>query len=195
MQEHNHRITKALASLFQAIANDPDKLTVHERLTGSVLEVTAEPSIRDVRLMIGKQGKTILGIRHVAEQMGKRAGIEVRVEVRDSFRGEAPAWKGFQLNREWRGEELTGLLREILDLLYGRLVRIVYEDRADQLLVILDVPHEDLTLVKAMGVAFYPFGYRNGRKLSFRIADYQPHEHTETTDSVPLPPGVARRMA
>jgi hypothetical protein len=116
--------------------------------------------------------------------MGRRIGIEVKVEIRESFRGEAePERKPFQPNRQWEGGgELTTMIREFLNLIYDRLIKVVYEDKGDHLYVVLDVPQNDLTLVKALGVAFYPYGYRNGRKLSFRITNYHPNEHDPNTD-------------
>src|SRR5690348_2742644 len=141
MHEHIHPISNALLTLFRSMASAPEKLTFSEQVGVNQLEITIEPAMQDIRLMIGKQGKTIMAIRQVAERMGRKIGLEVKLEVRDSFRGDPePERRPFQTNRAWSGSELTNLLRRFLDLIYDRTIRIVYEDKGDQLYVILDVP-------------------------------------------------------
>lgn len=193
----NHPITKALTNLLISFCSEPELMTVYES-DDQVLDLTFEPAQCDLKVAIGKKGKTIMAIRHVADRMGAAYKRKVRVEVRDSFRGslDRPD-QPFRINPDFGLGKISELLWPILKIIYTDPPTVSSEPHDEKLYVYIDLPQSELMLVKALGVAFYPFGYRNGRKLSFRINNYHPNEHNEPieSDSVPLPPGMARRMA
>lgn len=180
--EPKHPITKALLNLFLAICSEPDSLDFIETFNGKSLDITMKPHMKDIKILIGKKGKTIIGTRHVASVMGKCDGLTVSLEARDSFIGDTSNGVPFQVNPEFKGPEILPVLTPILLHIYGLMPSISFEDHGEKLYVTLDVPREDLTLIKAIGVAFYPYGYRNGRKLSFRVLDYHPEEEVENAD-------------
>jgi len=181
-REPQNPITQALLTFFKTFCFEPDEIEVIESLDGSILDLTFQPNTRDLKILIGKKGKMILALRHVAERMGAQMGLKVRLEVRDSFKGQLGDQKPFSFNPAFTPEMMLPVLTPMLAMLYKTAPGVAFEDHDEKVYVVFDVPRDDLTLIKALGAVFYPYGYRNGRKLSFRVLDYHPEE-TENAEA------------
>jgi predicted RNA-binding protein YlqC (UPF0109 family) len=190
-REPQSPIAKAIHSLIKGTCIKPETLDVIETLRDNKLELVFLPDMCDFRILIGSKGKTITALQHVAQEMGRGSGLEVGLELRESYIGERLPMSDFELNPGFKGPEMLPILDPFLELLFDPLPTVRFEDKGEKLYIIIDVPEEELPLIKAMGVAFYPYGFRHGRRLSFRIVDYHETENETPTNTDGVSPGVA----
>lgn len=161
-------ISNTIHQLVTGICSHPDKLGVVEKRANGEIKLTYSPYGSDLRVLIGKGGRTINGLKYVFREMGKAERQKAELFISQTYRGRANAGRSFKYDAAFTADMLGTVLNPILINLFG-VAQWELKEEGDKMVLIFDVEPADSTLIQALNDAFYPYGFRNGRKLDFKV--------------------------
>ncbi len=77
------RLEQLLLFLARSLVDDPEKVEVEGRETGSRVDLTLRVAPKDMGRVIGRQGRIVKAIRTVMKAASVKANKRVNVEVAD----------------------------------------------------------------------------------------------------------------
>ncbi len=172
-EKSRHPITASLLQLIRGTCYHPDDLEVEESQNGKLLRIDFAAHSADSPILIGRLGRQSKALRFIAKEMGKRVGIDVDVQMRDSYRGIREGIREFKPNALFSNDEFLDVLRPMLELLFGQVPPMEFRDINGKDCLIIDLPKQQSTITQAIADAFYPFSIRNGRKLRILNKNYE----------------------
>lgn len=161
-------ILLAISALIRGICYHESDLRIRENVTDELVDMTFLPHMADLPLLIGKEGRQCKAIRFLCEAIGKTQGVTVKIEFEESYVGQNDPWRPFVPNPEFKRSTFSEVFDPICYLLFRQIPEYHILSNLDRLTVRLEALPEDTDVVRALSDAFYPFGFRNGRKIRIR---------------------------
>jgi predicted RNA-binding protein YlqC (UPF0109 family) len=162
---------KVLTMLCKWFLSKPErmKISVYQPTTQG-LELRATPDPVDVSRMVGTRGIMCNSLSLLLDQVGRRAGIMVRLRVLDSGLFKPHIQKEFTPDKRWRQGEIEGVMKELCRYLFQFNVEIRFLHLPDKTKVELELDPQEPTgfefvLKTGLSKVFHAIGKANGRLI------------------------------
>lgn len=190
-----HPITHIVLPLIEGICKYKEDLQVKERVADNDVSIVLFPHMADYPKLCGKEGRQIKALRFLVKHMGKKIGVNAEIDIKESWHGEREGKSDFEFNPEFDKHEAIKLLDTFRLAIWPDNFGtrdVISNTEGDKLHVYLvSISDEDTSLIIALADVFYPYGYRNGRKIVIHIGPNN-SEHRTIRQS-PVPSGKRER--
>lgn len=162
----------AIFALIQSICYHPNDLKASEKVSNGRVEIEFHPHMGDIPILIGREGRQYKAIRYLAESIGRLHHQDVSIEIEESYVGKQER-REFVEDPKFSVEPLLDVLLHVARAALGFVPKYEVIANPEKVTVALDLPVAHNGIVVALADAFYPYGYRHGRKVRIRNANYR----------------------
>lgn len=184
-----HRISKLVIPLVEGICKYCDDLEIKERIEGDNVSILVSPHMADYPKLCGQDGRQIKALRFIVKQVGIHLNVIADIDLKESWRGQREEKRPFAFNPDFQEAKAVALLNDFRNELWPlsahEQVMTLRED-GDRLHIYLTPANaSDASIIIALADIFYPYGYRNGRKIVIHVGPENSEHRTIRQSAVP----------
>lgn len=162
-------IAEAFDAVVKGTCYHADALKTKHTIEPARAILTFIPHMSDIPLLIGKSGRVSKAYRYLAKAMSEANGILVDIAFQESYEGRQERYSPAVIDPHFDIRKFEEVFEPLCLCLYGSVPR--YEarpGREGQTKIRMEVDETENPIVFALGDVMYPWGLRNGQRISVR---------------------------
>lgn len=184
--DFQHKITKAIAPIVFGMCAHPNECVISEDPNDGLLTITVSPHMADYRVICGKAGKTINGLKYIVEKCGQNIGEYATLDLVESFRGDKEDDRPFVFNPDFDEKLMERNINRLVALAFKEppITEVMRLD--DKLKYFIRVKtNDDVTMLNALDAVIWPYGYNSGQIIEVRNINKKDESRNDRAGTFP----------